>query len=146
MDFNPTNWFWIVGGDESKAWSSAAGAYVADYQADAVTRILNEDELSDVLRRYGLTLPRPTTADFAAAIQSHIDATAKARGYNGPATLASYVASTIPAWAAEAQAFVAWRDAVWIYAYGELAKVQAGQRTQPTVDEIVSELVPIVWP
>ncbi len=26
--YNPSDWFWIVGGDESRAWSSAAGAYV----------------------------------------------------------------------------------------------------------------------
>lgn len=146
IEFNPRAWFWIVGGDESRAWSSAVGEYVSEYPTDTVTRILDEEELSDVLRRYGLTLPRPTTSDFAAAIQSHIDATARARGYNGPATLASYVSSTVPAWAIEAQTFVAWRDAVWVYAYGELAKVQAGQRPQPVVDEIVAELPTIYWP
>jgi hypothetical protein len=61
-------------------------------------------------------------------------------------TLASYVASTNPQWAAEAQAFVAWRDAVWAYSYTELAKVQAGQREQPTVEDFLTEIDQIVWP
>jgi hypothetical protein len=26
--FTPRDWFWIVGGDETRAWSSAAAAYV----------------------------------------------------------------------------------------------------------------------
>lgn len=144
--YEPKNWFWVVGGDESRAWSSAQGQYVAEYPANRTTRILNEDELCDVLRPHGLALPKLTAAEYAKAIQDHVDATARARGHNGPATLASYVSSTVPAWAIEAQTFVAWRDAVWVYAYGELAKVQAGIRPQPTVDEIVSELAPIVWP
>jgi len=91
--------------------------------------------------------PEPLTqADYAAAIQLMIDETARSRKYSDGASLASYVASTVPAWAAEAQVFVSWRDAVWIYAYGEFAKVQAGQRAQPTIIEIISELPMISWP
>lgn len=146
ISYDVKNWFWIVGGDESRAWSSAVGGYVAGYPTDRLTRIASEAELNDVLRRYGLALPAPTQDDYAAAIQAHIDTTARARGYNGPATLASYVASTAQAWATEAQAFVAWRDSVWVYAYGELAKVQTGHRPQPTVDAIVLELPTIDWP
>lgn len=144
--YEPQNWFWIVNGDTSRAWSSAVGQYVSEYPADRVSKTFSEDELSDSLRRYGLALPKPTSSDYAAAIQAHVDATARARGYNGPATLASYIASTVPAWAQEAQTFVAWRDAVWIYAYGELAKVQSGERVQPTISALVEELPSIVWP
>jgi len=52
----------------------------------------------------------------------------------------------VPQWAAEAAAFAAWRDAVWTYAYAELAKVQAGQRAQPTVTDLIAELPAIIWP
>ena len=90
--------------------------------------------------------PAPTAADFAMAVQSHIDDAARGRGYNDSASLASYVSSTLPQWAAEASAFVAWRDAVWIYAYGELGKVQAGQRALPTIDKMIAELPKIDWP
>lgn len=85
-------------------------------------------------------------ARFEAAIQEYVDETAKARGYRDGFALAGYATSTIPAWAAEAAAFVAWRDAVWVYAYDELAKVQAGERAQPAVAEIVGELPAIQWP
>ncbi|MFD1330273.1 hypothetical protein [Mycoplana ramosa] len=87
-----------------------------------------------------------TKKAFENAIQKHIDATAIQRLFRDGVTLASYVASTNPQWAAEAQAFVAWRDAVWAYAYAELEKVLTGQRPQPTVEAFLSEIDPIVWP
>ncbi len=91
-------------------------------------------------------LPPPTEADFAAAIQGHIDATAQAKGYTDGFALAGYVASTVQEWAAEATAFVAWRDSVWLYAYQEMAKVAAGERPTPTVLELIGELPAIAWP
>jgi hypothetical protein len=91
-------------------------------------------------------LPPPTEADFAAAIQEHIDATAKSRGYADGVALAGYTASTVPAWAAEAVAFVAWRDAVWLAAYAKLAAVQAGQREAPEIEGLIAELPQVKWP
>lgn len=91
--------------------------------------------------------PPPLTADdYAAAIQSHVDATAKARGYADGVALAGYATSAVTAWASEAVAFVAWRDAVWLYAYAELAKVQAAQRAVPTIDGLIAELPAVAWP
>lgn len=84
--------------------------------------------------------------DYENAIQNLVDQTARDKQFRDGVTLASYTASTKPNWAAEAQAFIAWRDNVWSYAYVELAKVQAGQREQPTVDEFLAEIAPIVWP
>ena len=66
--YDPRNWYWIVAGDETKAYSSAAGDYVpaADttYRAwiaagGAPTRIASEDELGEVLDPYAL---RPIAA------------------------------------------------------------------------------------
>lgn len=94
--------------------------------------------------------PVPTTEDlveaFRAAIQSHVDTVATSRRYDSAVSLASYVASNNPAWAAEAQAFVAWRDAVWVYAYAEIDKVLNGQRDQPGIAEFIGELPAMVWP
>jgi len=90
--------------------------------------------------------PLPPLEAYSAAIQAHIDATAQSRQYADGFALASYVNSTVPAWAAEAQAFVAWRDQVWVYAYTELAKVQAGTRPQPSIAELIAELPAITWP
>lgn len=67
----PPNWFWIVGGDEERAWSSEAGAFLpisdASFSAwrDAgglPSRIASETELGEVLASYGLNtggLPAP---------------------------------------------------------------------------------------
>lgn len=58
--FDPRDWYWIVGGDEARYWSSAAGAYVETLPEGAgVTRIASENELTDVLAAYGLPGPLP---------------------------------------------------------------------------------------
>jgi len=93
--------------------------------------------------------PPPSLEDYRAAIRAHVDATAQARDYDNAVSCASYVDSTNPQWAAEAQAFVAWRDAVWAYVFAELAKVENGEREQPTVEQFIAELagaVPMEWP
>lgn len=144
--YTPNDWFWIVAGDESRAWSSAVGAYVEQFDEQRLTRIDSEESLTDVLRVYGLPGPVVAEADYATAIQSHIDTTAQSRCYDSGVSLATYTTSSIPTYAAEATAFVSWRDAVWAYAYGELAKVQNGQRPKPTVSEMIAELPEIEWP
>lgn len=88
----------------------------------------------------------PALDDYRLAIQSHVDAVAQARNYDSGLTCASYVGSTNPTWATEASAFVAWRDAVWVHAYAELAKVEAAQRPQPTIEAFLSELPAMAWP
>jgi hypothetical protein len=144
--YTPRDWYWLVGGDATRAWSSASGSYVTQWHTERVTQIDTAESLNDVLRPYGLDLPAPTYADYAAAIQGHIDATSRAKDYADGFALASYVNSTIPAWAEEATAFVAWRDQVWVYAYTELAKVQAGVRPQPTIKDLIAERPAITWP
>jgi hypothetical protein len=83
---------------------------------------------------------------FQQAIEAHVEATAQARGYSSAASCAGYVQSTIPAWAAEAQAFIAWRDAVWAHAFTQMALVEAGDREEPTTDGLIGELPVIDWP
>lgn len=70
MIYDPRNWYWIVGGDETKVYSSAAGDYVpadnATYAAwvavgGVATRILNSDELAEVLANASV---RPSQADM----------------------------------------------------------------------------------
>lgn len=94
--------------------------------------------------------PAPDLAQLIAlyqsAIQRHIDATARARDYDNGVLAASYVASTITLWAAEAQAFVAWRDAVWVHSLALLADVMGGQEAPPAVADVVAGLPLMVWP
>lgn len=90
--------------------------------------------------------PGPTLDDYRREIQAHVDATAQQRSYDSGASLAGYATSTVPAWQAEAVAFVAWRDAVWVYAYTELEKVETEQRPQPSIEGFIAELPAMVWP
>jgi len=90
--------------------------------------------------------PPLTVSDYEAAIQNHIDNTARSRQFRDGVAMASYAASTNAQWAAEAQTLIAWRDAVWAHAYAELAKVQAGEREQPPIDQLLAELPAINWP
>ena len=87
-----------------------------------------------------------TILDYENAIQNLVDNTARERQFRDGVTLASYIGSTKSKWAAEANAFVAWRDNVWTYAYGEFANVRAGQRQQPTVEQFLGEIARIAWP
>lgn len=98
-----------------------------------------------------LTAPPPPTADqviasLTAAVQAHLDATARTRNYDGILSLCSYAASTNPKFGPEGLAGVAWRDAVWAACYAVLAAVQAGTRTTPTAAELLAELPAMAWP
>lgn len=88
-------------------------------------------------------LPGPTVEDFRQAVQSHVDAVARARLYDGGTSLASYIGSTNPTWAAEAAAFVAWRDAVWAQTY---ALWSDPPDPAPTALDLIASLPEIVWP
>jgi hypothetical protein len=90
--------------------------------------------------------PAPIEADYTAAIVALLDVKARERRYDGALSLSTYIGSANTQWAAEAVAFVAWRDAVWIYAYSELEKVQGGLRPQPSVVDFVAELPLLTWP
>ena len=56
-------------------------------------------------------------------------------------------AMQIEAWRAEAEAFVAWRDAVWTDVIDRLAQVEAGDVEPPETAEALIALLPdIDWP
>ncbi|MCM2472166.1 hypothetical protein HGO38_01575 [Rhizobium sp. CG5] len=83
---------------------------------------------------------------YSAAIQAHMDATAKERLYDGIQTAVSYRDDPNPQFAAEANALFTWRSAVWTYATTELDAVLAGTRAQPSIEAFVAELPGFTWP
>ena len=84
---------------------------------------------------------------FRQAVQAHIDAIAGERGYAAGHTLAGYVASAVPLWQAEAQAFVAWRDDVWTAVFVTLAEIEAGEAAPPESAQALIDTLPAVeWP
>ena len=91
--------------------------------------------------------PEENIAAFRRAVQAHVDATAQSRDYDSGNSLASYAASTVEAWRAEAEVFVAWRDAVWSDVIDRLAQVEAGEADPPETAEALIALLPdIDWP
>lgn len=87
--------------------------------------------------------PPLTIEDYKNAVQAHLDATARSRLYTDGNSLATYTASTNEQWAAEAQAYVAWRDAVWALVY---AMWDAPPDPLPTPEGLIDLLPEITWP
>lgn len=101
---------------------------------------------ASVLSAWADQEPQPTPeevqAAYAAAVDRHVEARARAMGYNGASTLAGYLGSSVPEWAAEAAAFVAWRDAVWVTAIGMLESVDP--EAPPSIADVIAGLPE--WP
>lgn len=78
--------------------------------------------------------PSPTLEEtisiISSEIQSALDAGAQKWNYQDLATAASYANSTIPQYAADAKALIAWRDAVWSWAIPQFATIVAGTDPQ----------------
>lgn len=68
--YTPRDWYWVVGGDESRAWSSAQKDFVANWPSDQTTRIANELELYDVLVKAGLRSKAPSRTFSLAEVRS----------------------------------------------------------------------------
>ncbi len=122
---------------------------ITDEQWMELVSYPGQRQLVDGIVRPFVPVPPPTTlGDYTAAIAGMLDAKARTRRYDNALSIATYVGSGNAAWAAEAQAFVAWRDQIWAYCYAELAKVQAGEREQPTISDFLVELdtqFPLTW-
>jgi hypothetical protein len=102
--YDAKNWFWIVGGDESKAWSSAEKTYVTDFDAEMTSRIANEIELFDVLAKTGQRSRAPSRTFSVAEIRDaliRIDAAATGDANDAAAlqSVAEDVGITLPAMA-----------------------------------------------
>ena len=89
--------------------------------------------------------PEQVIEAMRAAIQTHIDKAAQGYGYDDVKAAVTYADEpAVPKFQAEGRAFRAWRSLVWAYAYGVLAEVKAGDREQPTVEELIAELPELI--
>lgn len=71
-EYNPAAWFWVVGGDTSRAWSSAASSYVTEWNSARCSRVPSESALDAEMRRCGLASPIITADDVRAECQRRI--------------------------------------------------------------------------
>ena len=105
LPFNPRNWFWQIGGDTSKYWSSAARGYVGEAPSDQVTAIANEVELYDVLVKAGCRTMAPSRTFTVQEVRDamlRIDAAATGDAADAAslAIVADNIAVTLPPLAA----------------------------------------------
>ncbi len=84
--------------------------------------------------------------EMTQTVQEHLDATAREKNYDGILSLCTYATSTNTKFAAEGQAGVEWRDAVWDKCYTLLAEVQAGTRPIPSKEDLLLMLPSFNWP
>ena len=87
-----------------------------------------------------------TLARLTAAVQRHLDETAKERNYDNMMSLCTYATSMNLKFMAEGQAGVEWRDNVWATCYQIMDAVEAGERPIPTEEELIAELPVFEWP
>jgi len=73
------------------------------------------------------------------SVESYIDDTVKALGYNSQDSIAKYLVQGNPFYN-ECTAISLWIGSIWTYVVQVEADVKAGTRTQPTIDELLEEL------
>lgn len=82
-----------------------------------------------------------TIERLKALVQAHLDATARAYGYNEIASVVTYADEpSAPKFQAEGLAFRAWRSKVWAACLAEAQDIQAGNRLAPSEDELLASL------
>ena len=94
-------------------------------------------------------VPAPTQEEIALAmeraIDAHIDSVAQAKGYDSRITATLRAGYSNP-WQAEGIAFGQWMDSVYAYCQQVQVDALAGNRTIPTIEELIAELPEMVWP
>lgn len=87
----------------------------------------------------------PKLEDYDAALTAHLDSVAKSRNWQDRISLMSRAGFPGP-WQADAIAFGQWADGCNVIGYQMLADFQNGLIPQPTVEEVIAALPPMVWP
>jgi hypothetical protein len=78
-------------------------------------------------------------------LKDFVNRKAREKQNDSAISIATYVSSTNEQWKGEADAFVAWRDSVYMYALGVLSDVQNGG-VAPSEAEFLAALPEMVWP
>lgn len=77
------------------------------------------------------------------AVQDQLDFVARSWQYLSILSAVTYATSTVPKFKAEAEALIAWRDAVWTAAYETIAAIQAGTAQLPTSPSAFVATLPV---
>ncbi len=131
------NWNKPISASGISAEYSAAGYEIDIYPGRAIA-IYSDDETGTMVIYNN---HNPDKYILSSAVQTHLDATALQREDDSADRCASFVNSTNAVWAAEATAFVAWRDTCWAAYIAAVAS-----EPYPTPAELVASLPSITWP
>lgn len=82
---------------------------------------------------------------FQRAVTAYLDSEAHKKGYDNIINAALRSGFSGP-YHDEGVAFAVWMDACWKKCYDELARLEQGLRTEPSIDEFLSELPVLVLP
>lgn len=107
---------------------------------------LTEEELAQHRSAQHAQTIQDRIAAYIMAVQEMLDEAARQRGYDSILSACTYAASTIERFRQEAQACIAWRDAVWAECYRLLDEVKAGSRQAPQMAVLLASLPMIEWP
>jgi hypothetical protein len=86
-----------------------------------------------------------TLKGYAAAVQNKLNEVSRERDFDSIEDAVSYANSTNTTWAAEAQAAIAWRDAVWAEYYTLADKIKSGEEAIMDVNGFIDSLPVINW-
>lgn len=89
--------------------------------------------------------PAEIIAQYTTALDTHIDAVARADKWDSRITCALR-AGYPNQWQAKGIAFGVWMDACYTQAYQIMADVQAQTRTLPSIEEFIAEMPVMEWP
>ncbi|RMP59446.1 hypothetical protein ALQ18_01358 [Pseudomonas marginalis pv. marginalis] len=124
---------------------------LAEYQALFAAQALGK-VIQAVKGRPVAVDPPPLTwdqrkAEYVASVQSFLDKTAKAAGYNDLKDVITYADEpSVPKFQADGVAFRSWRSLCWAYCYDQLTAIEQGKRKTVTSAELVAELPALVLP
>jgi hypothetical protein len=110
-----------------------------------VVREATPEEAAEIEARQ-VEAAKPAVPQYVAAVQAMLDAKAQERHYDNILSACTYATSTNAKFQAEGQACVEWRDAVWAECYALMDKVMSHMQPQPSVEELLAMLPPMVWP
>lgn len=112
-NYTPNDWYWIVGDDESRFWSSASASYVdALPEGAGVTRITNEAELAEVLAVYGLLGPVGHAPSAVSAAQAKLALDAANILDDVEAMIAAHPVRAVRIWFTDANVWERWHPYV----------------------------------
>jgi len=114
--FHPTRGYWQATGEPS---ADILAAYPEGTRAVPLKPGADHDWIDGA---WVHVPPAPTIADITTAVQAHLDAAARAAGYDDIRSVVTYADEpAVPKFQADGQAFRAWRSLVWAKCYELLA-------------------------